>query len=310
MQTGRYVHVVHSDPDKMGKQLGASVPSLLNEIKGGIFLKIDSPFSLFKILRETNRGDNLMFHSRATIIESLPFLIFNRITGRNRVACNNYNRLRTVLINKIFMKLFIDKVVCITKDNQQELIKYGLDNTIVIPVPIPVKRIQKYKSDRYDKKYDVVWTGRDVPHKRLGLFLDTVKNIDNLKALVLTPEISPDNKNKLKNMKNVELKEGLDNDDFFKEMTKSKVYVFTSNNDEGFGMVLLEAAYLGIPIIASDINKFREILKEDALFWKDEKDLERMLTTLSKGKLSIPLASKELLEEYSPDHICELYNSW
>jgi len=311
MQTGRYIHIIHSDPNKVGKLPYASVPNTVNEINGGNLFKIDSFFSsLFKILKETKKGDNLIFHSRPTIIESLPFLIFNRITGRNRVACNNHNRLRAILINKIFMKLFIDKVILITKDNQQELIKYGLDNTIVIPAPIPIQRIQKYKSDKYDKKYDVVWTGRDVPHKRLNLFLDSIKNIDNLKALVLTPAISQDNKNKIKNMKNVELKEGLNNNDFFKEMTKSRAYVFTSTNDEGFGMILLEAAYLGIPIIATDIDKFREILKDNAVFWKDEKDLERIILMLSKGKLSLPLASKELLEEYSPDRITKLYRSW
>jgi glycosyltransferase involved in cell wall biosynthesis len=65
---------------------------------------------------------------------------------------------------------------------------------------------------------------------------------------------------------------------------------------EGFGIPLLEAMSAKVPIIASDIPTSREIMKENALFFKKEKatDLAEQMKKISEK----PLKEGELKERY------------
>ena len=58
--------------------------------------------------------------------------------------------------------------------------------------------------------------------------------------------------------------------------------------DEGFGIPLIESMKLGVPVICSDIEIFKEIGKDSALYFKvgDENDLfEKLKTLLKKEEL-------------------------
>ncbi len=67
--------------------------------------------------------------------------------------------------------------------------------------------------------------------------------------------------------------------------SESIVYVFPSI-DEGFGIPLIEAMKFGVPVICSDIEIFKEIGKDSALYFKvgDENDLFEKLKTLLKNE--------------------------
>jgi len=67
--------------------------------------------------------------------------------------------------------------------------------------------------------------------------------------------------------------------------SESIVYVFPSI-DEGFGIPLIEAMKSGVPVLCSDIEIFKEIGKDSALYFKvgDENDLFEKLRTLLKNE--------------------------
>lgn len=71
--------------------------------------------------------------------------------------------------------------------------------------------------------------------------------------------------NSLNMMNQVVLTGYLHDDIKFEILKNSKGLIFISNN-EGFGLPLLEAQKLNVPVIAADIPVFREILKDSAIY--------------------------------------------
>ena len=74
----------------------------------------------------------------------------------------------------------------------------------------------------------------------------------------------------------------------------SLMYVFPSI-DEGFGIPLIEALKLKVPVICSDIPIFREIADDSVLYFKKENEInlfERMKELIQSEKLSSKLVSK------------------
>lgn len=76
-----------------------------------------------------------------------------------------------------------------------------------------------------------------------------------------------------------ELREGVSDEELTKLYRNARALVFPSL-EEGFGLPLVEAMALGCPVIASDIEVFKEIGTGASLFFKagDDRDLLRCLT--------------------------------
>jgi glycosyltransferase involved in cell wall biosynthesis len=74
----------------------------------------------------------------------------------------------------------------------------------------------------------------------------------------------------------------------------SFMYVFPSI-DEGFGIPLIEALKLKVPVICSDIPIFREIADDSVLYFEKQNEInlfERMKELIQSNELSIKLVSK------------------
>jgi len=300
----RYIHIIHEDE----KKFGGSGRLVVKEICRGNLITINLVNSIFRIFSGSKRGDKLIFHSRISYLTALPFLFLNKINGRNKIAYNPHTQMNPTLLNKIFLS-FADKIICFTKYDAKRLSKSGVYNTIVIPNPIPINKLEKYKNMQQKKKYDVVWAGRDVPFKRMEIFIEAVKRDGGLKSLILSPKISDEHKNQLRGVDNIETCEGLIDDDFFSRIIRSEWYIFTSDDREGLPVLVLEVMYLGIPIISTDTEKYREILGDSAIFWKERENLISIFIKIKNGELK-PKINKTILEKYMPDAVFEKYNSW
>ena len=74
----------------------------------------------------------------------------------------------------------------------------------------------------------------------------------------------------------------------------SLMYVFPSI-DEGFGIPLIEALKLKVPVICSDIPIFREIADDSVLYFEKQNEInlfERMKELIQSKELSTKLVSK------------------
>ena len=72
------------------------------------------------------------------------------------------------------------------------------------------------------------------------------------------------------------------------------MYVFPSI-DEGFGIPLIEALKLKVPVICSDIPIFREIAGDSVLYFEKQNEFnlfERMKELIQSEELSSKLVSK------------------
>lgn len=87
-------------------------------------------------------------------------------------------------------------------------------------------------------------------------------------------------------------------------LTHAKAFVYVSVW-EGFGIPLLEAYSFGIPIVASDIAVFHEVIKEHAIF-VDPKALNEIskgiAAAISAEKTAI---QKDFLDQYSWDNVAQ-----
>ena len=93
------------------------------------------------------------------------------------------------------------------------------------------------------------------------------------------------------------------------------VFIFPSRS-EGFGLALVEAALLGIPIICSDIPTFREMFDENQVLFFELDNIEELnnrVLNLEKLKYKLMNAKSKAEEVFSIDKMCssyyETYNS-
>jgi|GEM_PF-5110425 len=302
---GKYIHITE-------KKVRGSGLYVVDEVSRGKYLLVDSIHAFSEIMKGTGEGDSLIFHGRACVISAMPFLAYNRIAGRNRVGYQPHTRLRPIKWNRLVLNSFFDAVFCLTEHNRQELAAYGVKNAIVVPNPIPVGRIAPHVVKNPKKEYDAVWAGRDAPCKRVAMFINAAKKEGSAKALVLAPRLLDGNRPCLDGAKNVRLVEGLDGKGFFSALQSAKAFFFTSDENEGFPISLLEAAYLRLPIVASDYPKYRELLGDYAIYWRSEEDLARLIGQAA-GKNGIEVDEVELekvLSRFSPEEIIRKYESW
>jgi len=285
---------------------------VINEVGGANVLKISTLGAMGELASRTKKGDRIVIHCRKSLISALPFLILNRITGRNRVAYNPHTSLKPTFQNIFLLNSMVDKVICLTEANRKALDAKGLKNSIVIPNPIPMKRLEKYAEKKASaKEYDFVWAGRNVGFKRLALFLRCLKKANGCRALLMTNNLD-DGQTKLAQDigERLSVRIGIGDADFFQELSKSKAYIFTSNDDEGLPVLLLEAASIGLPIIATDTEKFREILQGEGIYWKDEADLVNIMEGVAKGDVMLRSASASLIAYYGSKRIAQMYQEW
>lgn len=90
---------------------------------------------------------------------------------------------------------------------------------------------------------------------------------------------------------------------------ESNVFIFPSRS-EGFGLALIEAAFLKIPIICSDIPTFREIFEEDEVtfFQLDNiHDLNEKVLELDKLKYKTQKAKLKVEQKFSLEIMCNNY---
>jgi len=196
---------------------------------------------------------------------SLPAVIIKFLT-RQRVVFTNLN------VNHFFpenilnptIHSFADKVITISKSLKNDLEKEKIYPSSVNPVGVDLTIADSIKIQK--KIYDGIFVGRHTPEK--GIF-DAIKicallNKSDPFKLICLGDI-PDNyaskikklTNELKQEKNIYFMGKVTEEEKIKYLKQSKICLFTSHQ-EGWGIVPMEALVSRIPVVAYNLEVYKE----------------------------------------------------
>ena len=180
------------------------------------------------------------------------------------------------ILDLIFSKYIINKankIVAITSAVKRFLIKrYNINNQKVSVIDYsfdPTIYVSNNNSDEFDiYKDDKIYIGivaRLVNQKRIDLLIKAFKEVNrNNKKIVLVILGNGENKSKLLSLSNkLNLRNNIiwiNYSEFvIQHMKRWSLFCLTSQY-EGFGLVILEAIYAGLPIVAMDVSSIKDIV--------------------------------------------------
>jgi alpha-1,3-mannosyltransferase len=189
---------------------------------------------------------------------------------------------------KYHLKSF-NKIITVSK-NDEKLFSKISRNVIFIPDGIEFEKFSKIK--RKPEKNTLLFIGRLSPNKRIDRLIVVVsllkKDVPNIKLYVA----GADWKGERRRVENLVRRKGLSKNVIFtgevseneKLALLSNVELFVSASEyEGFGISVVEAMAAGLPVIANDIESFRNLIKNgESGFLIDYSDTEKVKNLLLK----------------------------
>ena len=239
-----------------------------------LFIFCFSFLKLMKLIKE-EKPDYLIAH----LIVSLPLAIIMLVRGKIKLIIRISGLPRLNILRKIYWKFFgknVYKVTCPTIATLEKLKLLNifdqeklhlLHDPVISSKEIVLKRYESIES-KYNNKNIIIAIGRLTKQKNFSFLLSCFASIKirypNYHLLILG---SGEEENKLNQIiHNLGISDSVDllgyKENPYKYLYKAKCFILSSLwEDPGF--VLLEAAYLNIPIIASNCpNGPAEILQE------------------------------------------------
>ena len=247
--------------------------------------------------------------------------LFSKEKFRNyfikKIQIKALNKADEIIFNSKESKRLISKYL--KKDISSSIIYHGIDTNIINLAEenifdhnwvaeekkeinlIYVSPLYKYKNhSTVAKAYEIL----QKKYKNLNIkFIGNYKNNLNLYKDII-------NRNKAINKSNF-LGE-VSHDQVIKEIYGADIFIFASNV-ESFGITLVEAMAIGIPIVCSDRSSLPEILKNGGLYFDPKKvsDLVEKIEILIKNadlRKKLSIESKLISHEYTWDNNVEQFN--
>lgn len=184
-----------------------------------------------------------------------------------------------------------------TKKDIIEILKIPEEKIVVIPHASKFnnKKIKKIKIKNLPKKY-FLYVGQRVTYKNFNFFIRSIAPIlRNQKDLYMVcvgdfPASGPFTEDEKKLFKRLKISKKMiyyQADDDFLAYLYSKAYAFVFPTlAEGFGIPVLEAFFLGCPVLCSDIPVLKEVAEDGALYFhpKSQKSIQNAVKLILKNK--------------------------
>jgi glycosyltransferase involved in cell wall biosynthesis len=274
---------------------------------------------VFKLLNVIKRGKYDIIHVHlfpADIFAAISSLFLAKRIKFIFTEHSNYNRRRSIKFFKVidgFTYSRYDKIVCISKQVEESLVMWcpkTVHKTIVIKNAIPISNRLDFKVNKY---YDTIFVGRLEESKGVDVLLKAIQILKEKYHRSLRVAIVGDG-SLMKDLKKLALQYGINEyidflgirKDVLELMRKSSIFVLPSRW-EGFGLALLEAMSVGIPIVATKVGGIPELIEDgkDGILVEPENPEElanAMLRLLDEGELRNLISSnayKKIKEEYT-----------
>jgi len=237
-----------------GTRLYPMAPGVLKKIRGYDIVHIHGLGFFCDILSMTKA-----FHGKRLII-STHGGIFH--TNKSSPAKKLYFSIWCRLMMKNF-----DRIVAVSR-NDEKLFSRISKNVVFIPNGVEMKTYSKIK--RKPEKNTLLFIGRLSPNKRIDRLVELVhllkKDVPGIKLYVAGSQWRNEQK-KLdalvaeKNLgKNVVFTGEISENEKLSLLSKAEFFVSASEY-EGFGISVIEAMAAGLPVIANDIESFRNFIR-------------------------------------------------
>lgn len=283
------------------------------------------PYDIISIIRSLFLADTLLILGVSGCI-ILPIV---RLFSKKRIIVNidglEWKRQKWGLITKWFLKdseryavRYADVIVC---DNQkildyvkQEydcsgvLITYGADHVKSIPLSETVLTKYPFLADKYAFK-----VCRVEPENNVHIILESFEKQVTTPLVVIgnwnKSEYGKKMKAKFRFSKTVHLLDPI-YDQSILEQFRSNCYLYVHGHSAGgTNPSLVEAMYLGLPILAYDVGYNRVTTKEKALYFNSSIELGNILNDITEDqRQKIKIAMKKIaIEEYNWNKISSQY---
>ena len=210
-------------------------------------------------------------NSRVRLVMGCHLIAPTPFIGYGSKKSGGMQSLYYFLMQKVVFGLarkFADMVLVSNKIDKQKLIDSGFSSEKVSVSYGGVNNSEVEEAPEQGKAYDFIFIGRDHPQKGIDDLVLSWKEIcakkPNSKLVVVGGiENFTELKKKLfqhRLMSNVEFAGYLSGSSKYSLLKASKVLLFTSHY-ESFGMVALEALACGVPVVAYDLEVYREVFE-------------------------------------------------
>jgi glycosyltransferase involved in cell wall biosynthesis len=233
-----------------------------------------NPIGVFKLLNVIKRGNYDIIHVHlfpADIFVAISSLFLPKRIKFIFSEHNDYNRRRSIKSFKVidgFTYSRYDKIVCVSKQVEKALIKWcpkTACKVIVIKNAIPIS--DKLNFER-GKLYDIIFVGRLEKQKGIDVLLKAIQILKEKYHRSLRVAIVGDG-SLVNDLKELALQYGINEyidflgvrKDVLELMRESSIFVLSSRW-EGFGLVLLEAMSIRVPVVATKVGGIPEVIED------------------------------------------------
>jgi len=256
-------------------------------------------FSFFPLLNliKKQKPDFLIVH----LISSLPLTIFNLFNFKTKLILHVAGHPKLNFLRKTIWKISskrIFKIICPSQELKQVFIDYRIfseEQIKVIEDPhLIISDLNKLKNDVVNDNFFheskiLISIGRMTKQKNYSFLIKNFKKLTykykDIKLLIIgSGEEKNDLKNLIKELDILEKVKLIDHElNVYKYLKKSDYYISTSIW-EGSSLAMIDAAYMGIPILCSDCPSGRKefIGENERGFLYRQNDSENFLNSFEK----------------------------
>ncbi|AOX00998.1 hypothetical protein BJP34_17495 [Moorena producens PAL-8-15-08-1] len=243
--------------------------------------------NLIMVILLTNRCNGLIvedhYFSRYLLLFNLIHKIFNK-NGKIIIILHHfddYNSQSKFLLKKIFYRYqekaclcWADIIVTNSKFSEKEITSLNIGTKSIFVLPPALKRETLEATKNLDKNHSelkILCVGHCIPRKGIIYLIEAFSQVERQGVKIHIVGKTDKNQNyhrkvinlinKLDLKDDVILHSRLDQDGLNQLYSSSHIFVLPSLK-EGFGIVLLEAMYFGLPIITTNISAMPELVQD------------------------------------------------
>lgn len=169
-----------------------------------------------------------------------------------------------------------DVIATVSKTSKKYIEEHNLTQRavhVVYNAPLEIKNPPK-KLPKPTR--DILYMGSFMPYKNAELLIAGMKDLPEY-TLHLLSKISPERRVELEKLiphgAKVKFWNGISEEDYHKLLSGAWALA-TASRDEGFGLPIIEAMALGVPVVCSDTEIFHEVGGEAALYFSPDSSQE------------------------------------